>query len=114
MAAGRLERLKPKHHSVLNATERQRARILAMRVDRDKLLTRAVTPTVAAKNHILFQIQSIGREDGDLAAEITHSRPSAAPPRPGAGTVLPDYIETANRAGQRLRIPGGAAVEENL
>lgn len=70
MAAGRFERLKPKHHSVLNAIEQQHARSLELRIGWDQLLTRAVTPTVAAKNRIWDQIQSVDRDHDDRAAEI--------------------------------------------
>lgn len=166
MAEDRFERLKQKYHSVLNAIEQQHARILDMRMERDKLLIRAVTPTVAAKDHIWDQIHRIDRDHADLAADIVIAA-AAAPPMPDAGTELPDYIEDSNRVarmggepgtrdytvqpgdslaklardfygdakqymrifnanrgrlrdpddvrpGQRLKIPGGEAMEENL
>lgn len=166
MAENRFGQLKQKYHSVLNAIEQQHARILEMRMERDKLLLRVITPTVAAKDHIWDQIHLIDRDHNDLAADIVIAA-AAAPPMPDAGTELPDYEEAANRVaqmggepgtrdyvvqpgdtlaklaqdfygnskmytrilnanrdqlrdasdirpGQRLKIPGGTAVEENL
>src|SRR5512134_811890 len=67
----RLEQLKQKYQSVLNAIQQHQARLQNVHIENDKLLIRAEAPSEEAKNRIWDQIKTVDSSYSDLTADIT-------------------------------------------
>jgi len=74
----RLEQLKQKYQSVLNAIGQHQARLQNVHIENEKLLIRAEAPSQDAKNRIWDQIKLVDSSYSDLTADITVN-PSLAP-----------------------------------
>jgi nucleoid-associated protein YgaU len=89
----RLEQLKQKYQSVLNAIGQHQARLQNVHIENDKLLIRAEAPSQEAKNRIWDQIKTVDASYSDLTADITvntslapqQSQQQQAPRTMGAG-----------------------------
>lgn len=86
----RLEQLKQKYQSVLNAIGQQHARLQNVHIENDKLLIRAEAPSQDVKNRIWDQIKQVDASYSDLTADITINESLApqqqqAPRTMGAG-----------------------------
>jgi nucleoid-associated protein YgaU len=84
MADDRLNQLKAKYQSVLNAIQQQHARLQNVHVEGNKLLIRAEAPSEEAKNRIWDQIKLVDASYNDLTADITVAA-GAAPATQAAG-----------------------------
>lgn len=70
MADERLEQLKSKYQSVLNAIQQQQGRLQNVHIEGGKLLIRAEVPSNDAKNRIWDQIKLVDPSYNDLTADI--------------------------------------------
>ncbi|HWR52464.1 MAG TPA: LysM peptidoglycan-binding domain-containing protein [Bryobacteraceae bacterium] len=71
MADERLEQLKSKYQSVLNAIQQQQGRLQNVHIEGGKLLIRAEVSSNDAKNRIWDQIKLVDKSYNDLTADIS-------------------------------------------
>src|SRR3954451_8398182 len=86
----RLEQLKQKYQSVLNAIQQHQIRLQNLHVQDDKLFIRGEAPSADAKNRVWDQIKMVDPSFSDLTADITVNESAAsqqqqAPRTMGAG-----------------------------
>jgi nucleoid-associated protein YgaU len=102
----RLEQLKQKYQSVLNAIGQQHARLQNVHVENDKLLIRAEAPSAEAKNQIWNQIKMVDQTYSDLTADITVNESLAAqqqaPRTMGAGVGSSGHRTYTVKSGDSL------------
>jgi nucleoid-associated protein YgaU len=102
----RLEQLKQKYQSVLNAIGQQQARLQNVHVENDKLLIRAEAPSQDAKNAIWNQIKMVDQTYSDLTADITVNESIApqqqAPRTMGAGVGSSGHRTYTVKSGDSL------------
>ena len=67
----KLEQLKTKYQSVLNAIQQQQVRLQNLHVQEGKLFLRGVAPSEEAKNRVWDQIKLVDVTYADLTADIT-------------------------------------------
>ncbi len=67
----KLEQLKAKYQSVLNAIQEQQVRLQNLHVQEGKLFLRGVAPSEEAKNRVWDQIKLVDATYADLTADIT-------------------------------------------
>ena len=93
----RLEQLKQKYQSVLNAIGQQQARLQNVHIENDKLLIRAEAPSQEAKNRIWDQIKLVDPQYSDLTADISISggQTQAAGAATGGGQQTRTYTVQA-------------------
>lgn len=77
----RLEVLKLKYQSVINAAKQLGVRLSNVHVENDKLLIRGAAPSEAVKNKVWDHIKLVDASYADLTADITVDT-SLAPPEP--------------------------------
>lgn len=73
MADDRLEQLKRKYQSVLNAIEQSGVRLQNLHVDNNKLFIRGEAPSEEVKNRVWDQIKLVDPQYSDLTADLTVS-----------------------------------------
>jgi len=66
----KLEQLKTKYQSVLNAIQQQQVRLQNLHVQEGKLFLRGVAPSEEAKNRVWDQIKLVDATYADLTADI--------------------------------------------
>ncbi len=109
----RLDTLKLKYQSVINAAKQMGVRLTNVHVENDKLLIRGAAPSEEVKNKVWDQIKLVDAAFADLTADISVDE-SLAPPPPtqktytvvkgdslwkiaanqlGKGTLYPKIIE---------------------
>lgn len=102
----RLEQLKQKYQSVLNAIGQQQARLQNVHIENDKLLIRAEAPSQDAKNRIWDQIKQVDSSYSDLTADITVNESLAAqqqaPRTMGAGAGSAGHRTYTVKSGDSL------------
>jgi nucleoid-associated protein YgaU len=103
----RLEQLKQKYQSVLNAIGQHHARLQNVHIENEKLLIRAEAPSDEAKNRIWDQIKSVDATYSDLTADITVNTSLApaqqeAPRTMGAGVGSGSHRTYTVRSGDSL------------
>src|SRR5262245_28233990 len=85
----KLEQLKSKYQSALQAIEQQQVRLQNLHIQDGKLFMRGVAPSEQAKNRVWDQINQVDPTYSDLIADITVDQTAAAQRRPsqaaGAG-----------------------------
>ncbi|MCL4783130.1 MAG: LysM peptidoglycan-binding domain-containing protein [Bryobacterales bacterium] len=77
----RLDTLKLKYQSVINAAKQMGVRLTNVHVENDKLLIRGAAPSDEVKNRVWDQIKLVDATYSDLTADISVD-PSLAPPPP--------------------------------
>jgi nucleoid-associated protein YgaU len=103
----RLEQLKQKYQSVLNAIQQHHARLQNVHIENDKLLIRAEAPSQDAKNRIWDQIKMVDATYSDLTADITVNESVApqqqqAPRTMGAGVGSTGHRTYTVKSGDTL------------
>ena len=102
----KLEQLKQKYQSVLNAIQQHQARLQNVHIENDKLLIRAEAPSQDAKNRIWDQIKMVDSSYSDLTADITVNESLApqqqAPRTMGAGVGSSGHRTYTVKAGDTL------------
>lgn len=81
----KLDTLKLKYQSVINAAKQLGVRLTNVHVENDKLLIRGAAPSDAVKNKVWDQIKLVDASFSDLTADITVDA-SLAPPPPAQKT----------------------------
>ena len=77
----RLDTLKLKYQSVINAAKQMGVRLTNVHVENDKLLIRGAAPSDEVKNRVWDQVKLVDATYSDLTADISVD-PSLAPPPP--------------------------------
>ena len=102
----KLEQLKQKYQSALNAIQQYQARLQNVHIENDKLLIRAEAPSQEAKNRIWDQIKMVDSSYSDLTADITVNESLAsqqqAPRTMGAGVGSSGHRTYTVKAGDSL------------
>ncbi len=76
----RLDTLKLKYQSVINAAKQLGVRLTNVHVENDKLLIRGAAPSEDVKNQVWNQIKLVDATYGDLTADISVDTSLAPPP----------------------------------
>src|SRR3954454_11589485 len=102
----KLEQLKQKYQSALNAIQQHHARLQNVHIENDKLLIRAEAPSEDAKNRIWDQIKMVDSSYSDLTADITVNESLApqqeAPRTMGAGAGSSGHRTYTVKSGDSL------------
>lgn len=78
----RLETLKLKYQSVINAAKQMGVRLTNVHVENDKLLIRGAAPSAEIKNRVWDQIKLVDASFSDLIGDISVDESLAPPPKP--------------------------------
>jgi len=104
----RLEQLKQKYQSVLNAIQQHQIRLQNLHVQDDKLFIRGEAPSSDAKNRVWDQIKLVDPSYSDLTADITVNESAAssqqqqAPRTMGAGVGSTGHRTYTVKSGDSL------------
>jgi nucleoid-associated protein YgaU len=77
----RLETLKLKYQSVINAAKQMGVRLTNVHVENDKLLIRGAAPSAEIKNRVWDQIKLVDASYADVVADISIDESLAPPPK---------------------------------
>jgi nucleoid-associated protein YgaU len=77
----RLETLKLKYQSVINAAKQMGVRLTNVHVENDKLLIRGAAPSAEIKNRVWDQIKLVDASYPDVVADISIDESLAPPPK---------------------------------
>jgi nucleoid-associated protein YgaU len=77
----RLETLKLKYQSVINAAKQMGVRLTNVHVENDKLLSRGAAPSAEIKNRVWDQIKLVDASYADVVADISIDESLAPPPK---------------------------------
>ena len=81
----KLEQLKRKYQSVLNAIQQQQVKLQNVHIENGKLLLRGTAPSAEVKNRIWDQIKLVDPTYSDLTADITVEESRTAGMAAGGG-----------------------------
>ena len=104
----RLEQLKQKYQSVLNAVQQHQVRLTHLHVQDDKLFLQGEAPSADAKNRVWDQIKMVDPTYSDLTADITVNASAAsqqqqqAPRTMGAGAGSSGHRTYTVKSGDSL------------
>jgi nucleoid-associated protein YgaU len=98
----RLEQLKQKYGSVLNAINQYQVRLSHLHVQDDKLFLQGEAPSLEAKNRVWDQIKSVDPTYSDLTADITVNESLAAPRTMGAAAGSAGHRTYTVKSGDML------------
>lgn len=77
----RLETLKLKYQSAINAAKQMGVRLTNVHVENDKLLIRGAAPSAEIKNRVWDQIKLVDASYADVVADISIDESLAPPPK---------------------------------